>query len=58
MEKESKMFVTFGVFGEYDDYFGMALTSNELETIEKFMSALNSNAGNVSIKITKVESVL
>ena len=43
------MFVQFGVKGEYEDYFGMELTDEEYEVIQKFLKEFNANVDNVSI---------
>ena len=43
------MFVQFGVKGEYEDYFGMELTNEEHEVIQKFLKEFNANVDNVSI---------
>ena len=49
------MLVTFGVFGEYDDFFSMNIDKNDLQIIESFISNFNSEVQNVSIRIEKIE---
>lgn len=47
------MFVQFSVKGEYEDYFGIELTSEEYEIVQKFINEFNANVDNVSIEEMK-----
>ena len=47
--------ITFGVYGEYDDYFSMELDEKEYEVIKKFVAEFNLNVENVSIKTLQPE---
>jgi len=48
------LFVTFGIYGEYDDYVGLKLTNSELKVIEKFIEEVNSSS-NIAIKVINIE---
>lgn len=49
--------VTFRVLAESDDYFDMVVTKKEYDTIDKFLSILNSESGQVSISVYNVQIV-
>ena len=51
------MFVQFSVKGEYDDYFGLELSEEEYEAIQKFLNEFNANVDNVSIKEIKKDKM-
>lgn len=49
--------VTFRVLAESEDYFDMVVTKKEYDTIDKFLSILNSESGQVSISVYNVQIV-
>lgn len=50
------VYVTFGVYGEFDEYFTVALSRKEFQIVQMFIQAFNYSIENVNIKIIKVEN--